>query len=379
MSDNKTDWIASWARMRSWQGTSGLPVLPPVGALLELAVMVALIVIIDWAFPTLGFMTLEPSPFWLPVLLLSLQYGTVAGLLAAAAATAAYVFNGVAEQAVGENFFSYLLRIWALPILWLGVALVLGQFRLRQIAEKQELRQNLTKRTHEAQRLSGYAKDLEARCQTLERHMTTRTAAAVKPVLDALAKVADPAADLQAVLDTIAHSIWPGSQVSVSAVTRDGCQIIARSGWPDQALWPEEIATGHLLYRAIVNERRPVSILFRGDEQVLDGLGIAAHPILTFDTSRVAGMLKIEMIDPRFLDDETAAHLAMIARLLAPAVPETRVVTANAGPRALAGISRLARRWKETPASAPQNGGDAAAVRSSDDAPQRKPLPWRSS
>ena len=38
------------------------------------------------------------------------------------------MFNGVAEQAVGENFFSYLLRIWALPTCGLAWRLFLGNF-----------------------------------------------------------------------------------------------------------------------------------------------------------------------------------------------------------------------------------------------------------
>jgi polysaccharide biosynthesis protein PelD len=378
VSDNETSWRASWTRLKRWQESAGLPVLPPSGALFELAAMVAVIVVIDWAFPQLGFMTLEPSPFWLPVLLLSLQYGTVAGLLAAAAATAAYVFNGVAEQAVGENFFSYLLRIWALPILWIGVALVLGQFRLRQIAAKQQLRQDLVKRTNEADRLAQYASDLEGRCQTLERHLTTRSASAVKPVLDALAAIADPRGGLLEALHVITQNVWPGSQASVSAVTVDGLVLIERSGWPETAAWSSDVASVHPLHQAVVVDRRAVSILVRGDDRVLAGLGVAAHPIVSDDGGRVIGMLKIEMIDPRFIDGDTAGHLALLARLLAPALAQPSETTA---PARLADtvITRLARRWKAAPAAVALIGKVAAVERAPDDATQRTPIPRRSS
>ncbi|MEQ1671020.1 MAG: hypothetical protein ABL893_09190 [Hyphomicrobium sp.] len=341
MSDLKTTWITSWTQLKRWSGTDGLPVLPPPGALIELGVLMAMIVIIDAAFPSLGFSSLEPSPFWLPVLLLSLQYGTIAGLMAAAAATAIYVFNGVAEQAVGENFFTYLLRIWALPILWIGVALVLGQFRLRQIAEKQRVRQALIQRTGEAQHLAAYASDLEARCQRLERQLTTRLAAPVKPVLDALAPMAEPSISVDGALETITRMLWPGAQVSVFAVTPNGLDVASRSGWGDTAPWATGIAAAHPLYRAVVGDRRTVSMLNTGDEAVLAGHGLAAHPVLTPDGNRVTAMLKIEMMDPAFLDRATPAHLALISRLLAVVLsePVVRVEVPPAG-------ARMSRGWK---------------------------------
>jgi hypothetical protein len=304
---------------------------------------------VDWAFPAVGFISLEPSPFWLPVLLLSLQYGTVAGLLAAAVATAAYVFNGFADQAIDENYFAYLLRIWALPILWIGVALVLGQFRLRQIAEKLQIRQDLAKRTSEAERLADYAKDLEARCQRLERELTTKSAGSVKPVLDALSAIVTGPAGIDAALDAVTNSIWPGAQVSVFAVSPASCHLAGRSGWPATASWASEIGAAHPLYRAIAGERRTVSILNRGDEAVLSGHGMAAEPILSPDGGRVVGMLKIETMDLAQLNDGISGHLALIARLLAPLLSEPRIAVANdqeGGDRSASKLARLTRGWR---------------------------------
>lgn len=367
MSDFKTTWMETWANLKTAGSGEGLPVLPPLAALVELSVLVAVIVIIDWSFPSLGFLTLEPSPFWVPVLLLSLQYGTVAGLIAAAAATAAYVFNGVAEQAVGENFFSYLLRIWALPILWIGVALVLGQFRLRQIAEKQGLRQNLAKRTEEAHRLARFSKDLEARCHRLERQLTMRNIAPVAPVLDVLANIVEQPGGITQALDQIAHTLWPGAQISVFAVNAAGSDKVACSGWPETASWATHIPAAHPLYRAIAGERRAVSVLRRGDEAVLSGHGLAAHPIMTSDGARVAGMLKVEMIDAALLDGATAGHMALLARLLSAALSDQGAPAAHHEVRDVTGVTWLKRSgWK------PANGAhhDAAAGPADAAAPQ---------
>lgn len=367
MSDLKTTWAASWAHLKNWQGSSGLPVLPPLAALVELSVLVGVIVLIDWAFPAFDFSSVEPSPFWVPVLLLSLQYGTVAGLIAAAVSTAAYVFNGVADQAIGENFFTYLLRIWALPILWTGVALVLGQFRLRQIAEKEQLRQSLAKRTDEADRLAHYSKDLEARCHRLERQLTTRSAAPVKPVLDALSTMAAQPADIAVALAAVTNSLWPGAQISVSEITPNGCDVIANSGWPAAASWASGISAAHPLYRAIAGERRAVSVLNRGDEAVLAGHGLAAAPILSADGERVAGMLKIEMIDPDYLDYKTPSHLALIAQLLSRALTGAGVAGSAVASQTAwetTGVTLLRHNWKSPNGAAHTGGsptpGDAA-------------------
>ncbi len=340
---------AKWARLMAWQGAVWLPVVPPFGALVELAAIVAAIMLAAWALPGVDIATLEPSPYWLPVLLLSLQYGTVAGLLAAGVSTIAHVLAGLPEQAVGENLFTYLLRIWALPILWIGVSLLLGQFRLRQIEVKQALQQTLGQRTAEAQTLSRYAKDLEQRCHRLERHMTARAVASGSGLLDALSALvrSDPShghsagASLASALDAVRAEAFPGAQISLFSVTPVGCELVAKSGWPETAAWPHEIAASHPLYRAIASERRTVSVLNRGDEAVLAGHGLAAQPIFSTDGDRVTGLIKIEFADASLINEQLPQRLAVIARLVAPVlvspmlVSPVRVAAVLADPRAV--------------------------------------------
>ncbi len=72
-----------------------LPVLPPLSALAEIVILFALIYIVDELTPTISVLDLSPHPFWIPVLLLSLQYGTVSGFLAAATAIGLSLYGGV--------------------------------------------------------------------------------------------------------------------------------------------------------------------------------------------------------------------------------------------------------------------------------------------
>jgi hypothetical protein len=314
-----------WLRLQNWQSAIWLPVLPPAGALVELAAIMATIFLSGWML-NVELAELEPSPFWLPVLLLSLQYGTVAGLLAAGVATAAYVFNGFPEQAIGENLFSYLLRIWALPMLWVGVALVLGQFRLRQIEMKQQLQRDLSQRSAEAKSLAAYSSALEERCHRLEREMSSGAAGSGARVLDALAGLSSIDQDGFA---AAIESVFPGAQASLFSATPFGFTLAASSGWPEDAAWLREFNSAHPLARAMLGDRRSVTVLKAGDEALLANQGLAAQAVVGSDQGRVAGFIKIESADAAFINEALVRRLGTLARLVAPALCEPRIIVSN--------------------------------------------------
>ena len=309
-----------------------------------------LIYLVCSLIPGVEIAALEPSPFWVPVLLLSLQYGTVAGLLAAAVATLAYTFNGLPEQAIGENLFTFLLRIWALPILWIGVALVLGQFRLRQIEVKQSLKQRLGSRTLEAESLASYAAALEARCHGLERKLTSMGPASGAAALDSLVALTESSVDLPQALADLCQHAFPESRLTVFIVSPAAFDAIAASAGDNVAPSPGRVPAHHPLYRAVVGERRALSVLRAEDEAALAGVAHAAQPILHPDTRRVIGLLCFEARDPAQLSQELNARLAMIARFIAPCLSEPRIVVDNTERAVHAADTksgRLTRGWRQ--------------------------------
>ncbi len=120
--------------------SSGNRVLPPRMAFVELAIF-ALIILLEWQFDQFPDITrINPHPYWIAVLLLSLQYGTVAGLASAGLAILGQVLIGLPEPDIEERYFNYLIRVWTQPVLWLLVALLLGAFRSRQIEKREYLK-----------------------------------------------------------------------------------------------------------------------------------------------------------------------------------------------------------------------------------------------
>ncbi len=114
-----------------------------VTALIEVLVLLGLPLLID-TFLLMGdrFISVSPHPFWIPVLLVSVQYGTGDGLMAAVVASLALLIGNMPERALTQDEFSYLFNILNRPLMWFAAAVVLGELRTRHIMERDELIQN---------------------------------------------------------------------------------------------------------------------------------------------------------------------------------------------------------------------------------------------
>ncbi len=300
----------------------GLPVLPPRNALIELAIFFAIIVGLEFGLDTLPDLNeLEPHPFWLPVLLLSLQYGTVSGLLAAAVSILFTAFMGWPEQDIGENHFSYLIRIWAEPILWIAAALLLGQFRMRQIAERRELHRNVHELRAQRTAIAAYSENLRERCERLERQIAGRRDPAGKALLNALSILATTDPELfQLRFGTALEVLLGPGQYSIFALRGDALVLAASHGWREKDLRQRKFAVDDPLALQLLDKLRGVTVLEAADEQLLAGQGLAAVPVRSNDGSRVLGFLKVEQISPDRMGAELIGHLELIARRLATAV-----------------------------------------------------------
>ncbi len=307
---------------------TGLQILPPIAALIELAVMVVGLLLLEWSFPALDIVNLQPSPYWIPVLLLSLQYGTPSGSLAAIFVIAIYFTIGsFPEQGVGENEFTYRLRILVQPILWIAAAVLLGQFRMVQITTKQELTQRLATLENEAQVLADYSTRLRSRCDVLERSIAGQSVTQGAPLLEALAglQLAGAGADgptSRLALERCLEAAFPGASASVFWRHADQLELAASTGWAEGAPWKAIVAKGHPLYNASVEAQRALTVLEAGHEPYLDHQGVAAVPIFEARLGKVAGgtvvgILKIEQIDAKSLTPKLPMAMAALASHIA--------------------------------------------------------------
>ena len=299
-------------------GYYGLRILPPLSAVAELAAMIAVLLITDWIWPALDINNIQPSPYWVPVLMLTLQYGTASGTLAVIVAIVAYFsFVTLPEQGVGENEFAYRLRILSQPILWIATAVVLGQFRMVQIAAKRELLQRLSELKTQRDTLADYAGRLRSRCDILERDIAARPSQTGAPLLSAFAALTDVRGSFAKSVElAFAHS-FPASSVSLFARNDTGYTKLASTPWPADATWVPVLASDHPLAKSI-NAKAKLTVLNASDEIALAGEGLAAVPVIEALSGKVIGMVKLEFACASLLNAELLSQLDVLAAAMEP-------------------------------------------------------------
>lgn len=309
--------------------TTGIPVFPPLTALIETAVLFILIFGLDALMPALGLLDISPHPFWIPVLLVSLQYGTVSGFIAAAIAIALTFFAGLPEQDIGENLFAYFLRVWGQPILWIGVALLVGQFRMRQLAAKYELRLINDALMRQRDDLARFSGDLRSRIETLEQELATRHSAAPHATAAILAKTIAAGGlgverERQSVFHAAATALFPGAVLAAYRLRNGALGECAVAGRPADRGPRIRIEADEPLFRAVIEQRQVLSVLEAGHEHLLKDAGLAAAPIPGETADTIFGMVVVEKADPLALSEEGLAALDLLAQSLAPCAPLER-------------------------------------------------------
>ncbi|MEZ5818168.1 MAG: GAF domain-containing protein [Hyphomicrobiaceae bacterium] len=296
---------------------TGLPVLPPLAALVEIVVLVVLPGLLDMfvpSFPSLN--DTQPHVYWVPVLLLTLQYGSASGLLAAGVAIVLSSTLGWSEQDIGENHFNYLLRIWSQPVLWIATAVILGQLRLRQIERKQALGRSVTELAGQRQMLADHARQLRARCEQLELAIATRYETDAQGLLAALGRTqhASYPEAVSALHEAIGRA-FGDARLSVHLLEDGHLRTVFRHG-PADASSVGPLTPQSKLYEAVVQRGLALNILDPSSEDMLAAQGLAAVPVFGAGRS-VIGAVVLESCDPSHLDTSTLDRLAAIAGLIA--------------------------------------------------------------
>lgn len=268
-----------------------------VTALVEMAIFFAIALVLDrYVFEGDRFRDVAPHPFWAVVVLISLQYGTNEGLLAAVASSAALLAGNVPPQPLTLDLFAYLFDLSKTPLMWAATGLVVGELRSRQLRERAELRKHLAESENQAQMITAAfegvsaAKDeLEARIAGQFRTLLTVFRAAMAVERLDVAGVFDGAnALVAAILNPEKFSIW--------LLKEDRIEMTHAFGWKDEERYRRVVTDDNPLYRRTIAERGVLCVARAADEKTLAGEGVLAGPLQDPETDEVYGMLKIEML-----------------------------------------------------------------------------------
>lgn len=264
-------------------------------AVAELAVFLAIALLIDrFAFDGDAFFGVAPHPFWLIVLLIACQYGTAEGLLAALVCSGVMLLVHFPERAIADDLYAHLLNVVGRPLAWASAAVVFGELRMRQLRERDQLRQSLTVSEERARTIAAAYERLD----DIREQLEVRVAGQLRSVLSMYqaakaVETMEPARVLLGAIDNV-RAVMSPHKCSIFVLSGDELQAGIQTGWGAKDKLKRRFRSDTALFRAVVGESRVLCAADPDDEKVLAGEGVLAGPLVHPDTGEVRGMLKIE-------------------------------------------------------------------------------------
>ncbi|MCJ2035347.1 hypothetical protein [Methylobacterium sp. J-068] len=138
--------------------------------------LVLFLVLVDHLyFDGTRFAWIAPRPFWIPIILISAQYGLAGGVFATLASTLALYSSALPSQLATQDYYAYSRLVVAEPTAWLACALVLGGLRSLHIFHAAELRQQRDDALQEGEILGRGLSDAMAEIARLELRIASET------------------------------------------------------------------------------------------------------------------------------------------------------------------------------------------------------------
>ena len=268
-----------------------------LSALMEMALFLGGLWVVDRAFLAGdAFWTTAPHPFWILVLLVSVQYGTSEGILAAMAASAVLLGSHAPVQGLEQDFYDWVFELSQRPLMWLVAAVVAGELRSRQLRTQRETeaelaaiqeREQLLSESYE--RVSRLKDDLEARVAGQMRTVVSMYEAARS--MEHL----DPGEVERGIMRTVGEAMGP-EKYSLFLVEGEVLRQSLAEGWETGDPFSRSLTPSTGLFQEVVGGRRVLTVSRAEDEALMQGEGMLAGPLVSEDTDEVVGMLKIESL-----------------------------------------------------------------------------------
>lgn len=305
-------------------------------ALIEITLFLALALALDiFALDGTRFRAIQPHPFWLLILLVSVQYGTAEGMVAAAASTLAFLAGAIPSQGIGEDFYDYLFTVVKLPMLWFVTAVTLGEIRARHrraydemAVRYEELKERSARLSEVYRRLVRVKENLEVRVVgQLRTFLTTYETAR-------LIERSDPGEVLLAIVDVVRSIVTP-EKFSLFLLNDQVLEAAIQDGWQPGDRFARVFDARVPLYREVVEHQRVICITNEADEAALGPEGVLAGPLINAQTGTVIGMLKIEKLELLDLNVSTIENFRALSVWIGTAYAKAVAQAAQAAEAAL--------------------------------------------
>jgi hypothetical protein len=255
-----------------------------------------------------------PNPLWLPVVVLSLEHGLAAGVAATLVASGVQYSGGLPPPLITDDMYSYIGRVATEPVSWACVALLIGHFRSRQIANFAELQAELAERTEQCAVVADLCTDLRSRTEMLERHIAANAQATNVDVTQAIRDLDDASWDNFAERLTRFVFLLTGASEFTVFVLRDDALKTVFQPHEQAGAVEQTIPAGDPLVAAVLEERRTLSAAQADGRALLGNRGLYAVPLLDHRTpAQAAGMFVLGGAALEDFPDDIERRVALVA------------------------------------------------------------------
>lgn len=292
-----------------------------LSAWIELGVfMVAALIIDQLGLGGERFAHVSPHPFWIIILLLAAQYGVLAGVAAALVSSLIYL---VANPALPMDVL-FTSSTFTLPLLWLIVALILGEIRQRHIREANRLNVRLTDALSRESVTAQAYQEVRGRKQILEERMASDMRSALTVYQAAKSMETMSPAQLMRAIETVMRELTDAKSFSLFLLDNQGLNVTIAAGWGElNSKLARRIPPSSALYEMIVGRRELLTIANENHAAALAGEGVMAAPVIA-RTGEVLGMLKVESLPFHYMGVQAVETLRSVADWTAQALLNAR-------------------------------------------------------
>jgi len=266
-----------------------------LAAAVETGVLIAIILLLDRVVGTGDrFFHVEPSPFWIPVLLVAAQYGLEEALFAAAAASVALLLFNVPPPAQGADAIAHAATMARNPAMWTLGALLVGGLAERHLRRAALLDKNLRQLSAETATLTETVERLAQSNEALETRIAGQLATFAS--LYEAAKAVERESPGQVLIGAarLVRSALNAKEFSIYLLNNGVLEAALCEGWGAAENRARHFASGAPLFDHVVARRATVHVGTQEGEALLGQQGLMAGPILNPLTGAVRGMVKVE-------------------------------------------------------------------------------------
>lgn len=270
-------------------------------AIVETLIFLTVLTILNFIFGDgKRFVTYSLHPFWVIILLVTVQYGTSEGIAATLLSTLFLYAGNLPKQTVDQSLFDYQFQIVFIPSLWFITAFILGEIRNRITWENHLLKEKYSLAQKEAETITSAYEVLKETNENLAIQLSSqeKTAAQTYKTFGVLGS-SDPAEVIFG-SEIIVETALNPEKFSLYALGPYGFEATTCHGWSSSDKFINRFTDKSPLYDEIAKKRRMVCIVNKADREILGKEGLVANPLIDKETGEVFGMLKVEKM--RFLD-----------------------------------------------------------------------------